>query len=133
MKEAHCTALASGDGRCPPRAFPTAVLALSWMPQLGNASGTRPSVCRNRPLIVVRLDAGRPLDDEPVACRGRLRDGYRACAMSRLRNDFKTRSASRAAVKSRMAAMKKTSFQLPVPAGSRFAIGTTRAAVPLAV
>src|SRR5262245_14109187 len=86
----------------------------------------------NRPLMVFRLEPD-PIDDEPVACRGRHRKGYPAAAMSCLRKGFKTRSASRAAVKSRTAAMRKTSFKLPAPAGSKFAIGTTRAAVHLAV
>ena len=109
----------------PPALVPHCLLAVAAAARQGERA--RPGAFWTGPLICPALD------DEPVACRGRLREGYCAAAVSCLRKDFKTRSASRAAVKSRMAAMRKTSFQLPVPAGSRFAIGTTRAAVPLAV
>src|SRR5215468_12337814 len=81
----------------------------------------------------VQSGSGPLLAGQPVACGSRASDGFPCCAMNRLRKGFKIKRASSAAVKSRMAAIRKTSFQLPVSAGSKLASGITRAAVPLAV
>ena len=98
----------------------------------------------NLPEGVTRAEGTKPSGVEPTVISSAIRQphtnirkrherAYPADANSRFRNGFNATSARMAAPKSSVAATMKTIFQLPVPTGSKFANGTTSAAVPLAV